>query len=252
MNKNQFDFQKLDFTHDQINGMLKFLYRAYVDDENPGREIDFSFLTVEQLNILLEKGFENLSTFDGDYNSLANLPSFYEEIKKNMDALDIETKGHVNDLIVNMSKEYRLIAENIVNGLREEMARMNNELNEYIEDVHIELLENIELVNNELNETINNVHDELKTNIDSNHENVNNRITTIHGELTEDIHEVDVTLQESINNLNNILSESIGENRNAIQDNAEEILNLLISVEGLEERVSIVETTGETLPSLGL
>ena len=55
MNKNQFDFQKLDFTHEQINGMLKLLYKAYIDDEDTNHKPDLSFLTVEEYDILLNK-----------------------------------------------------------------------------------------------------------------------------------------------------------------------------------------------------
>ena len=58
MNKNQFDFQKLDFTHEQINGMLKLLYKAYIDDEDTNHKPDLSFLTVEQYDILLNKGLK--------------------------------------------------------------------------------------------------------------------------------------------------------------------------------------------------
>ena len=55
-------------TCEKSNLYIKLLYKAYIDDEDTGHKPDLSFLTVEQYNILLNKGFENLSTFDQDYN----------------------------------------------------------------------------------------------------------------------------------------------------------------------------------------
>ena len=247
MNKNQFDFQKIDFTHEQINGMLKLLYKAYLDDENPTRDLELSFLTIEQLNILLEKGFENLSTFDGDYNKLNNLPDIFEIIAESMDDLDIETKAHVNELIATISREYNLIAEQIVNGLREEISRLDIELCELIEDARIELKDNIDSNHEEVNGRITNINNELSE-----------RITEVYNELKQTINDVDSTLQKSIIELDNILSEAIGKNQAAIEDNANGIIDLLISVEELQaadesintqlgelkDRVDVLEVSG--------
>ena len=146
MNQNQFQFQRIDFTHDQIEIMFKLLYEAvdFVDGDIHHRAT-LSFLTKEQYVKLIEEiGLDNISTFSGKYEDLENLPNIFQIIADSMDDLDIETKAHVNELIVNMSKEYNLIAEQIVKGLREEIARVDYELTEYIEDTRAELKENIE------------------------------------------------------------------------------------------------------------
>ena len=143
MNKNQFDFQKLDFTHEQINGMLKLLYKAYIDDEDTGHKPDLSFLTVEQYDILLNKGFENLSTFDQDYNKLNNLPDIPKIIEDQMPILDIETKVHVTEVFNTLQTNYTEILRLAINDLREEIGimeeRLRDELQTDINNKHAEV-----------------------------------------------------------------------------------------------------------------
>ena len=118
MNQNQFQFNQLDFTHDELEAMLDRLHKGCL-------------LTSEDYKKLIEEiGLDNISTFSGNYKDLIDSPDIFQIIKDSMLPLDIETKAHVNDLIANMSKEYCLIAEQIVNGLREEIAQTEFELRE--------------------------------------------------------------------------------------------------------------------------
>ena len=213
MNENQFQFMKLKFSHDQIAKMFELLYEAidYVDSNNQHAHT-LKFLTKEQYHQLIEEiGLDNISTFDGDYNKLSNLPDIFQIIADSMDDLDIETKAHVNDLIVAMSKEYSLIAERIVNGLREEISRVDAEICELIEDTRIE----------------------LKENIDSNNKAINDRVTEINNELNEIINTAKTALQKSIN-----------ENKAAIEDNTNEIIDLLEITEELKDRIDVLEVSG--------
>lgn len=208
MNKNQFDFQKLDFTHEQINGMLKLLYKAYIDDEDTSHKTDLSFLTVEQYNILLNKGFENLSTFDQDYNKLDNLPDIPKIVKDQMPILDIETKGHVAEVFNTLQTNYTEILRLAINDLREEIAIMEERLR-----------------------------DELQNDINNKHAEVTARLNQFAEDLrlsNQTIERIELTLTESINNVNNTLSESIGKNREAIDDNLAAILELMEVTEVLK------------------
>ena len=208
MNKNQFEFQKIDFTHEQINGMLKLLYKAYIDDEDTSHKPDLSFLTVEQYNILLNKGFENLSTFDQDYNKLNNLPDIPKIIKDQMPILDIETKGHTAEVFNTLQTNYTEILRLAINDLREEIAIMEERLR------------------NELQNDINNKHAEVTARLNQFAEDL--RLSN------QTIERIELTLTESINNVNNTLSESIGKNREAIDDNLAAILDLMEVTEVLK------------------
>ena len=208
MNKNQFDFQKLDFTHEQINGMLKLLYKAYIDDEDTSHKPDLSFLTVEQYDILLNKGFENLSTFDQDYNKLNNLPDIPKIIEDQMPILDIETKGHTAEVFNTLQTNYTEILRLAINDLREEIAIIEERLR-----------------------------DELQTDINNKHAEVTARLNQFAEDLrlsNQTIERIESTLTESINNVNNTLSESIGKNREAIDDNLAAILALMDVTEVLK------------------
>ena len=209
MNKNQFDFQKIDFKHEQINGMLKLLYRAYIDDEVNGHKPDLSFLTAEQYDILLNKGFENLSTFDQDYNKLNNLPDIPKIVKDQMPILDVETKGHVTEVFNALQTNYVEILRLAINDLREELAIVEERLRT-----------------------------ELQNDIDNKHAEVTARLNQFAEDLklaNQTIERVELTLTESINNVNNILSESIGKNREAIDDNLAAILDLMEVTKVLED-----------------
>ena len=213
MNQNQFQFQRLDYERDQIQGMLDLLYKAYNDIDNLKHEVSLRFLTQDQYTKLIDEiGLENISTFSGKYEDLVGAPNIFEIIKESMPVLDIETKAHVNDLIVNISKEYRAIAEQIVNGLREEIARVDEELCEYINDTR----------------------SELQANIDANHKEINEKVDDIHNELNTTIDHVHQTLQKAIIDLDNVLSESIGRNQVAIEENANAIIDLMVAVEELQ------------------
>ena len=208
MNKNQFEFQKIEFTHEQINGMLKLLYKAYIDDEDISHKADLSFLTVEQYNILLNKGFENLSTFDQDYNKLDNLPDIPKIIKDQMPILDIETKGHAAEVFNTLQTNYTEILRLAINDLREEIGTMEERLR-----------------------------DELQNDINNKHAEVTARLSQFAEDLrlsNQTIERIELTLTESINNVNNTLSESIGKNREAIDDNLAAILDLIEVTEVLK------------------
>ena len=219
MNKDQFKFQNLDFTHEQIEGMLKLLYKAYIDDEDTSHKPDLSFLTVEQYNILLNKGFENLSTFDQDYNKLNNLPDIPKIVEDQMPILDIETKGHTAEVFNTLQTNYTEILRLAINNLREEIAIIEERLRD------------------ELQNDINNKHAEVTARLNQLAEDLrlsNQTIERVESTLTESINIVNNTLTESINNVNNILSESIGKNREAIDDNLAAILALMDVTEVLK------------------
>ena len=225
MNDNQFQFMKLKFTHDQIAKMFELLYEAidFVDSNNQHFH-SLKFLTKEQYKQLIEDiGLDNISTFDGDYNSLKNTPNIFNIIADSMDDLDIETKARVEQRINYISNEFNSIAENINIGLREEISRIDSELCELIEDTRKELKENIDSNHKEISDRVTNINNEL-----------DKRITDVYNELNQNINDVDMTLQNSIIELDNVLSESIGKNREAIEDNANGIIDLLLSVEELQ------------------
>ena len=208
MNKNQFDFQQLNFTHEQINSMLKLLYRAYIDDEVTSHKPDLSFITVDEYDILLNKGFENLSTFDQDYNKLNNLPDIPKIVKDQMPILDIETKGHVTEVFNALQTNYIEVLRLAINDLREELAIVEERLR------------------TELQNDINNKHAEVTARLNQFAEDL--RLAN------QTIERVELTLTESINNVNNTLSESIGKNREAIDDNLAAILDLMEVTKVLE------------------
>lgn len=113
-------YRNLDYTHDQLDSMLYRLFHGYV-------------LTKEEYDKLRSLGFDNISTFSGDYNDLINKPDFVIELEKAIEISDIETKGNIDEKLKQLTANFNNCYMDLNNNIRTDIALMESEMMELID-----------------------------------------------------------------------------------------------------------------------
>lgn len=107
MDENQnLTFYELDYTHEQLEALLDKINDGYV-------------LSQADYEKLMELGVENLSVFDGKYESLKNLPFIPQSVSDLNNDMSFQTADDINQKLV---------------VLRDEIAKMNHADKKYVDD----------------------------------------------------------------------------------------------------------------------
>jgi hypothetical protein len=107
MDENQnLTFYELDYTHEQLEALLDKINDGYV-------------LSQADYDKLMELGIENLSVFDGKYESLKGLPFIPQSVSDLNNDMSFQTAEDINQKLV---------------VLRDEIAKMNHADKKYVDD----------------------------------------------------------------------------------------------------------------------